>query len=165
VTENFSSIVIADFEYEIMSGGLPDVLCMVAYVLDENLRHVRTIRLWRDEFSSIPPFDIGSDTLFVAYSAWAEMTCFLVLGWQFPTHIYDLHTAYLAASNILLPPTRTSFTKSRASDCPTPAALTASKVGSASIRRRLLRTSAKVVGEIMVRPLSTTIARKTCACR
>ena len=41
--------------------------------------------------------------LFVAYSAWAEMTCFKVLGWQFPVHIFDLHTAYLAASNILLP--------------------------------------------------------------
>ena len=41
--------------------------------------------------------------LFVAYTAWAEMTCFMVLGWQFPVHIFDLHTAYLAASNILLP--------------------------------------------------------------
>jgi hypothetical protein len=41
--------------------------------------------------------------LFVAYSAWAELICFIVLGWQFPVHIFDLHTAYLAASNILLP--------------------------------------------------------------
>ena len=31
------------------------------------------------------------------------MTCFKVLGWQFPVHIFDQHTAYLAASNILLP--------------------------------------------------------------
>jgi hypothetical protein len=50
-----------------------------------------------------PPFDIGTDTLFVAYSAWAEMTCFKVLGWRFPTHIFDQHTAYLAATNVLLP--------------------------------------------------------------
>ena len=76
---------------------------MVAYVLNENLQHVRTIRLWRGEFGSTPPFDIGPDALFVAYSAWAEMTCFKELGWQFPVHIFDLHTAYLAASNILLP--------------------------------------------------------------
>ena len=41
--------------------------------------------------------------LFVAYSAWAEMTCFKVLGWKFPAHIFDQHTAYLATSNILLP--------------------------------------------------------------
>src|SRR4029453_3988339 len=46
---------------------------------------------------------IGPDALFVAYSAWAEITCFKVLGWQFPVHVFDLHTAYLAASNILLP--------------------------------------------------------------
>src|SRR5262249_54210573 len=76
---------------------------MVAYVLNENLQHVRTIRMWRGEFTTAPPFDVGPDTLFVAYSAWAEMTCFLALGWKFPTHIFDQHTAYLAASNILLP--------------------------------------------------------------
>ncbi len=55
------------------------------------------------EFGSAPPFDIGPDTLIVAYSAWAEMMCFIVLGWRFPIHIFDLHTAYLAATNILLP--------------------------------------------------------------
>src|SRR5262249_1041025 len=61
--------------------------------------------MWREELlaSTHSPFDIGPDTLFVAYSAWAEMTCFKVLGWQFPVHIFDLHTAYLAASNVLLP--------------------------------------------------------------
>ena len=103
MTGNFGSVVICDFEYEIAPGDLPDVLCMVAYVLDENLRRVRTIRLWRGEFGSTPPFDVGPDSLFVAYSAWAEMTCFKVLGWKFPVHIYDQHTAYLAASNLLLP--------------------------------------------------------------
>jgi DNA polymerase I len=100
---HFTQVVVADFEYEIAAGDLPNVLCMVAYVLDEKLRHVRTIRLWRGEFGPTPPFDIGPDTLFVAYSAWAEMTCFLALHWKFPTHIFDQHTAYLAASNILLP--------------------------------------------------------------
>ena len=100
---NFASVVIGDFEYEIADGDLPNVLCMVAYVLDENLRHVRTVRIWRGDFGLTPPFDIGPDGLFVAYSAWAEMTCFMVLGWRFPAHIFDLHTAYLAASNILRP--------------------------------------------------------------
>ncbi|HSR77927.1 MAG TPA: DNA polymerase [Xanthobacteraceae bacterium] len=99
----FGRAVVCDTEYEIAAGGLPNVLCMVAYVLDENLRHVETIRIWRGEFGSSPPFDIGPDTLFVAYSAWAEMMCFLVLKWKFPVHIYDLHTAYLASSNLLLP--------------------------------------------------------------
>ena len=103
MSDNFGPIVVCDFEYEVADGDLPDPLCMVAHVLDEKLRHVRTIRLWRGEFGAEPPFDIGPDALFVAYSAWAEMTCFKVLGWPFPVHIFDQHAAYLAASNILLP--------------------------------------------------------------
>jgi DNA polymerase I len=103
MSQNFANIVVCDFEYEVADGELPNVLCMVAYVLDENLQHIRTIRLWRGEFGSAPPFDIGDNTLFVAYSAWAEMTCFLTLEWKFPKHIFDQHTAYLAASNILRP--------------------------------------------------------------
>lgn len=100
---NFSTINVCDFEYEVADGDLPGVLCMVVYVLDENLQHVRTIRMWRGDFGTAPPFDVGPDALFVAYSAWAEMTCFMVLGWKFPEHIFDLHTAYLAVSNVLLP--------------------------------------------------------------
>jgi hypothetical protein len=103
VSKNFNEINIVDFEYEIEAGGLPRVLCMVVYVLNESLQHVRTIRMWRGEFGSTPPFNIAPDALFVAYSAWAELTCFMVLGWRFPVHVFDLHTAYLAASNILLP--------------------------------------------------------------
>jgi hypothetical protein len=103
VTDNFKSVTVCDFEYEVAPGDLPNVLCMVAYVLDENLRYVRTIRLWRGEFGSTPPFDVGPNSLFVAYSAWAEMICFRVLGWGVPVHVFDQHTAYLAASNILLP--------------------------------------------------------------
>jgi hypothetical protein len=108
--DTFSQIVVCDFEYEtsggeyqLVAGDLPKVLCMVAYVLDESLQHVHTIRLWRGEFGKSPPFDLGPDTLFVAYSAWAELTCFITLGWKFPAHVFDQHTAYLAASNILLP--------------------------------------------------------------
>ncbi len=100
---NFDTIVVCDFEYEVADGGLPNVLCMVAYVLDGRCQHVRTIRRWRGEFGRTPPFDIGPNALFIAYSAWAEMTCFMALGWEFPVHIFDQHTAYLAASNILYP--------------------------------------------------------------
>jgi hypothetical protein len=98
---NFGSIVVADFEYEVSDGDLPEPLCMVAHVLNENLEHVHTIKVWRGEFGTKAPFDVSGDSLFVAYSAWAEMTCFKALGWQFPIHVFDLHTAYLAASNFL----------------------------------------------------------------
>jgi DNA polymerase I len=100
---NFKRVVVGDFEYEVTDGGLPNPLCFVGYVLDEHLERVDTIRLWRDEFGSAPPFDIGPDTIFAAYSAWAEMTCFMQLGWRFPTYIFDQHTAHLAATNKLLP--------------------------------------------------------------
>ena len=103
MSKNFITINICDFEYEIEAGGLPRVLCMVVYVLNELFQHVHTLRMWRGEFGSTAPFDIGPNALFVAYSAWAELTCFIVLGWPFPIHVFDLHTAYLAASNVLLP--------------------------------------------------------------
>ena len=111
MSENFGTVVVCDFEYEVAPGDLPHVLCMVAHVLDETLQHVRTIRLWRGGFGSAAPFDVGPDTLFVAYSAWAEMTCFKVLGWPFPMHIFDQHTAYLAASNVLPPHDRDEVRK------------------------------------------------------
>ena len=110
--QNFGTVAVVDFEYEVeggdyglRAGDLPVPLCMVAHVLDEHLQHVRTVKMWRDELlsSSRPPFDIGDDAVFGAYAAWAELTCFKVLGWPFPQHVFDLHTAYLAASNVLLP--------------------------------------------------------------
>ena len=78
-------------------------LCLVAYILDDNLRHIETIRRWRGEFGTSPPFPIDDDTLVIGYSLWAEMTCFLRSAGAFPKHVYDLHTAYLSVSNILLP--------------------------------------------------------------
>jgi hypothetical protein len=57
VNDNFKTVVVVDFEYEVDPGGLPTVLCMVAYVLDEFLQLIHVIRLWRGEFGSNPPFD------------------------------------------------------------------------------------------------------------
>jgi DNA polymerase I len=99
----FHRIVVCDFEYEIADGDLPRPLCLVAEILDGNGRHLETIRRWRGEFGNKPPFPTDDDTLVVGYSLWAELTCFMALGWQFPRHLYDLHTAWLATSNILSP--------------------------------------------------------------
>jgi hypothetical protein len=106
---HFTQYIVADFEYETRNDhiiyNMPRPLCLVAYILDENLRHIRTIRMWREELLAAkwPPFDTSPATLFIAYSAWAELTCFMALDWRFPRHVFDLHTAYLATSNILLP--------------------------------------------------------------
>ena len=75
MSKNFTTVVVCDTEYETSSGefnlrpgDLPVPLCLVAYILDENLNHVRTIKMWREELlaSKYPPFDIGPNTLFVA---------------------------------------------------------------------------------------------------
>jgi hypothetical protein len=103
--KNFGRVIVADFEYEAAPGDLPAPLCLIACEFDEHLNPLRTIRMWRDELLAAkrPPFDVGDDAVFVAYAAWAELTCFKVLGWTFPAHVFDLHVAYLAASNVLLP--------------------------------------------------------------
>jgi hypothetical protein len=59
VSGNFTNIVVGDFEYEVTDGDLPNVLCMVVHMLNENLQHVRTIRTWRGEFGSTPPLISG----------------------------------------------------------------------------------------------------------
>ena len=76
---------------------------MVAYVLDENLRHVRTHPFVAGGIRRHTAVRHRARSLFVAYSAWAEMICFIHLNWRFPVHVFDLHTAYLAATNVLLP--------------------------------------------------------------
>jgi hypothetical protein len=102
----FRRLIFGDFEYESPPGDLPNPLAFCAYELEGDFRRVRVIHQWRGEFGSLPPFDTSPDTLFISYSAWAEMLCFKVLGWPFPAHIFDQHTAYLAASNRLLPRAR-----------------------------------------------------------
>ena len=103
MSRHFTKIAVIDTEYEIDDGGLPNLLCMVVYWLDANLRLVKVVRYWRGEFPTKSPFDDG--VLVVAFSGWAELTCFMQPSpnWEFPRHIFDLHTAYLATSNILLP--------------------------------------------------------------
>lgn len=102
---HFGAVVALDFEYEIEDGDLPQPLCLVVHLLNEHLRHIQTLRFWREDLLALrqPPFDIGADTLVIGYSLWAEMTCFQQLGWAFPKHLFDLHTAHCAASNVLLP--------------------------------------------------------------
>ena len=56
------------------------------------------LRLWQDQLGSNPPFDIGPQSLFVAYSAAAEFSCFHVLGWSQPARILDLFVEYVEGS-------------------------------------------------------------------
>jgi hypothetical protein len=67
----------------------------------KELRSGRVLRLDRDSLlsSSLPPYRVDADVLFVAYYASAEMGCHLVLGWPLPERVLDLFTEFRALTN------------------------------------------------------------------
>ena len=77
--DDYKEVWIVDFEFQVHEGGLPVVHCMVAREAFTR----RLIRLSSDKLYQLskPPFDIGKNSLFVAYYASAEFGCFLELGW------------------------------------------------------------------------------------
>ena len=87
--EDYQEIWFVDFEYQAAEGECPVVNCMVAH----ELRTGQTLRCFTEELCGcrVPPFNIGADSLVVAYFASAEMGCFLALGWRFPLHLLDLY--------------------------------------------------------------------------
>ena len=98
----FKEIWACDFEFQapgedsvVPPGERVRPVCVVA----EDLLSGRQIRLWQDQFGPKPPFDIGDDSLFVSFSAAAEFSCFLVLGWKKPAHILDLYVEFVALRN------------------------------------------------------------------
>jgi DNA polymerase-1 len=106
----FRHVVVADFEFEFgghaaaedagRSGERPRPVCMVA----KELLSGQTWRLWRGEFGPTPPFPIGSDALFVAYYASAELGCFGALGWARPENVLDLFIEFRDRTNGLPTP-------------------------------------------------------------
>jgi hypothetical protein len=59
------------------------------------------ISLWRDELLQLKraPCGTGPHDLMVCYSATAELSCFLALGWRFPYRLVDLFIEVAAAVN------------------------------------------------------------------
>ena len=49
--------------------------------------------------SSAAPFDVGPDSVLVAYAAAAELSCFLELGWPLPVNVIDLFAEHRVATN------------------------------------------------------------------
>jgi hypothetical protein len=90
-------VVGCDFEYGIKPNGAPDPHCMVAGDLYTGQEWV----LAGDDLkgASRPPFDIGDDTLFVAYNAEAELSSFLELDWAMPRKILDFWPEFRAITN------------------------------------------------------------------
>lgn len=95
----YERIHFIDFEYEDggVAGNNPRVVCLV--VRDAKAGSVK--RYWREELHNMiaAPFDIGSETLVVAYFAPAEMQCFLALGWPKPENLLDLFAEFRRLTN------------------------------------------------------------------
>jgi hypothetical protein len=91
----FRELWAVDFEYRADPGARPVPVCMVA----RELRGGRLLRLWRDELPGRPPFPVDAGSLFIAYAAAAELSCFLELGWPMPARILDLYAEFSAITN------------------------------------------------------------------
>jgi hypothetical protein len=93
----FREIWAVDFEFNGADGERPRPLCMVA----QEYYSRREVRLWRDDLVKLhaAPFDTGLDTLFVAFFASAELSCFLALDWPPLVNILDLFAEHRVATN------------------------------------------------------------------
>jgi DNA polymerase-1 len=92
-----------DFEFrQEQAGDRPTPVCFVA----KELRSGRLIRLWQDDLLRMQksPFAVNDRTLFVAYYASAELTCFLALGWTLPVRILDLYPEFRCRTSGLATP-------------------------------------------------------------
>jgi hypothetical protein len=94
---NFRSVWQVDFEFMAPPGDPPVPICLVALELVTGQK----LRIWQDELKHMasPPYDIGPDSLFVAYYASAEIGCHLALGWPIPANILDLYVEFRNLTN------------------------------------------------------------------
>jgi DNA polymerase I len=95
VDKDIDEVTLFDFEFGTDARGsrVPVPLCF------EQLVSGRKVRLWMDELGSQPPYDCGPGNLFVCYSASAEISCHLALGWPVPKRVLDLYIEYLNHKN------------------------------------------------------------------
>lgn len=91
----FRGIIAIDFEFEAGGGENPKPACMVAKELGSG----RLIKLWQDQLSPTPPFQVDDETLIISYYASAEIGCVLQLGWPVPTRIIDLYAEFRRETN------------------------------------------------------------------
>jgi DNA polymerase I len=92
----FKKVWVVDFEYIAPPGERPKPVCVCA----EEVHSGTKIRQWlHDEFPSVPPYEIGRDSLFVSFQAAAEISCHFVLGWPKPARILDLYAEFRWLTN------------------------------------------------------------------
>jgi DNA polymerase-1 len=94
---DFKSVWACDFEFQPSGGELPRPLCMVAIELNTG----KKLRLNQIDLATLKeaPFSTGSDSLFIAYYAPAEFSCFNALGWPLPENCVDLFVEFRNLTN------------------------------------------------------------------
>ena len=88
--DDFKTVWVVDYEFKAAPGGRPEPVCLVAH----EVRSGQTLHLWRDQWGQTCPYDIGPDSLLVAYYASAEMGCHLALNWPLPANVLDLYAEF-----------------------------------------------------------------------
>jgi hypothetical protein len=93
----FQRIVVADFEFHAPAGERPLPLCLVTLELFTG--EIR--RFWQNDLAAMSeaPYPTDDTTLWLAFYASAEWTCFLALHWRLPNHCTDLFAEFRALTN------------------------------------------------------------------
>lgn len=91
----YDEIWVVDFEFIVADAGPVSPICLVAH----ETKTGRTIRQWRDEFDTSPPYRTDSGVLIVTYYGSAEVGCHLALGWPTPERMLDLFTEFRNLTN------------------------------------------------------------------
>jgi DNA polymerase I len=102
MTPGFTTCWNVDFEFQQLPGECPSPICIVA----QELFSGQKIELFGEELTSLtrPPYPVDASALFVAYSATAELSCHLALGWPLPERVLDLYAEFRCLTNdIYLP--------------------------------------------------------------
>jgi DNA polymerase I len=101
-SRHFQEIWLVDFEFSAPPGERPTPVCLVAWEMSSGQK----LRIWQDELRGLKraPYPTGSDCLFVAYYASAEMGCHLALDWPPPENVLDLYAEFRKMTNGLTTP-------------------------------------------------------------
>src|SRR5215813_13713431 len=87
----FREVWFLDTEFYQPEGERPTPICLVAW--EHFTGVVRREWLWGVD-NPAPPFQPWPDVLAVSYSAPAEWSVYLALGWALPLRILDLYAEY-----------------------------------------------------------------------
>jgi hypothetical protein len=96
----YGSVQSVDFEYLSEPGGNPTPVCMVSHDLITG----KILRVWLHQDGSAGvtrscPISVDYDTLYLTFSAGAEVSCHIALGWPIPERVVDTMAEFRVITN------------------------------------------------------------------